>query len=77
MDDDHMEIWLWEDTSESHWERWASRVERLIGHDLDGHQARDGYSMDETYDMYIAGLTPVEAYARIESSKRDKACEPR
>lgn len=70
--DDHMLVWYWETYNpDSQWDTWFLRVQRLAGHDLDGNQDTDGYSMDTTFDMYREGLTPVEAYARIESSKRD------
>ena len=37
------------------WERWATRVERLLGHSLDGNQADDGYSMDEAFEAWESG----------------------
>lgn len=73
MNDDHMAVWELERHGmlESAWEFWVRRVEKLIGHDLDGDQDFDGYSLDTTYEMWESGLTPVEAFARIEASKRD------
>lgn len=43
-------------------ERWLSRVERILGHSLDGNQERDGYSFDFALEAYHAGQT-AEAYA--------------
>lgn len=42
------------------WERFVARVERLIGHDLDGDQERDGYSLDYAHDAFMAGVTADE-----------------
>lgn len=44
------------------WHRWVGRVERLLGHDLDGNQERNGYSLDYAHDQFERGDTP-EAYA--------------
>lgn len=70
--DDHMQVWAWENIDyTSVWESWVDRVEMLTGHDLDGTQDIDGYSLDTAYTMWQRGLTPIEAYAKIESDKRD------
>jgi hypothetical protein len=44
------------------WDRFVSRVERLIGRDLDGDQERDGYSIDCAYAAFEAGET-ADSYA--------------
>ena len=62
----------YESPSERQWLRWVKRVERLIGCDLDGNQASDGFSLDFAYDAWAAGDT-AEAYAeevRIEIAMR-------
>jgi len=74
MDDNHMDIWHAE-TYVSHeeeaWERWADRVEALLGHDLDGSLVEDGYALDYAFDMHRLGLTPEQAKARIEENKEN------
>jgi hypothetical protein len=47
----------------SPWEKWATRVEKILGHDLDGDQRQDGYSLDFALDFYEQGGTPEE-YAK-------------
>lgn len=42
----------------SPWEHWAARVEELLGHDLDGDQEIDGFSIDTALDMYEDGHSP-------------------
>lgn len=49
--------------STSAFERWAAKVEKILGHDLDGDQTRDGYSLDFASDAFDKGATP-EAYAK-------------
>lgn len=51
-----------EDTA---WDRWIARVEKLVGHDLDGDQGRDGYSLDNCVEMFEAGKTVSEALQTI------------
>jgi hypothetical protein len=48
--------------STSPWERWAARVEGILGHSLDGNQDEDGYSMDEAYEVWESGESP-QAFA--------------
>lgn len=57
------------------WEGWVAAVEARVGHDLDGDQAADGYSMDAAYVAYEGGLTPVEYAARVLASQRIVALE--
>lgn len=54
----------------SRWARWYEQVERLLGHDLDGDQETDGYSLDDAFKLYSkprlrgeARITP-EQYAQ-------------
>lgn len=46
-------------------ERWLARVERLVGHSLDGDQEKDGYSLDFCVDMFKAGKRPLDAFHTI------------
>lgn len=45
------------------WMRWINRVEQIVGHDMDGDQEADGYSLDFAYDAWRAGQTP-DTYAK-------------
>jgi hypothetical protein len=70
--DDHMQVWSWEtEDLDSDWQRWADRVEQLLGHDLDGSFNEDGYSLHGAYEMWKMGLTPEQAYARITQDKQN------
>lgn len=71
-DDNHMHVWsneTWESAHDRAWDRWATEVEALLGHDLDGSLVEDGYALDYAYDMWELGLTPADAVARIEDNK--------
>lgn len=50
-------------TKVSAWERWVKRVEKILGHDLDGNQEIDGYSLDFAGDEFEKGVSP-EQYAQ-------------
>lgn len=51
------------------WERWVAKVEKLLGHDLDGNQDRDGYSLDYAYDAFADGLSVAEYAAEVQSGR--------
>lgn len=51
------------------WERWASAVEKLLGHSLDGDQAEDGYSMDSALDAWRGGESTDAHAASIISNR--------
>jgi hypothetical protein len=51
------------DTSKSAFENWVARVEATLGHDLDGDQTTDGYSLDFALDAFNKGMTP-SAYVK-------------
>jgi hypothetical protein len=53
----------WAATHKSPFELWAERVEKLLGHDLDGNQDTDGYSLDYALDQFNSGMS-AERYAR-------------
>lgn len=45
------------------WYAFVKKAEKLLGHDLDGHQERDGYSMDRAHDWFADGET-VEDFVK-------------
>lgn len=47
------------------WEFWCEAVEKIVGHDLDGDQESDGYSLDFAGDAFDAGMTPAQYAATI------------
>lgn len=69
---DHLDLWAAETAAmePTDWEHWASALENIVGHDLDGDQAEDGYSYDSFYDMWKDGLTPAAAALRAFPARR-------
>lgn len=68
MIDTHLEIHKNEtftSTHEKRWLRWVKEVEAGLGHDLDGDQDANGYSIDLGYDWFVDGLTPAQAIAEF------------
>lgn len=55
------------------WMRWVHKVERLLGHDLDGNQDQDGYSLDYACDMFENKLTPEQYVAELQAEPNYKA----
>ena len=49
----------------SPWEIWAEQVERILGHDLDGDQERDGYSLDFALEEFNKGVTSAQYAATV------------
>lgn len=49
------------------WDFWIEAAEQLAGHELDGDDDVDGYSLDAAHDAFERGITP-EAY--VASIKR-------
>lgn len=47
------------------WEHWIGEVETVLGHDADGDQSTDGYSLDAFYEMWKGGLQPAAAAATV------------
>lgn len=47
------------------WERWIDQVDAALGHDSDGDQATDGYSLDAFYVLWNAGRTPAQAVSEV------------
>ena len=55
----------------SRWERWLEAAEKILGLDLDGDGEIDGYSLDDAYNQYVAGLTVGQYVEKVrESIKR-------
>lgn len=52
-------------------ELWLDQLEKLVGHDLDGDQKTDGYSLDDCVRMFESGV-PVESAASIIAANRIK-----
>lgn len=54
------------------WYRWCAQAERLLGHDLDGHDPdfRDGegYSLDEAHECWSKGTT-AQAYVSMVAAR--------
>ena len=51
------------------WLRWAAKVEAILGHDLDGDQDSDGYSIDGANDLYEDGCSPQIAATEFRALK--------
>jgi len=49
----------------SPFELWAADVEQILGHDLDGDQDTDGYSLDFALEAFNRGLTAAEYAASV------------
>ncbi|MDW9772582.1 hypothetical protein GOA89_11400 [Sinorhizobium meliloti] len=57
------------DSSERAWLKWCATVERMLGHDLDGNQAEDGYSLDYAYEAFLKGHKPPSYVAGVQKLK--------
>jgi hypothetical protein len=53
-------------------EAWIGRVEKIVGHDLDGDLHQDGYSMDDCYDLFEQGLTARECAVIVMTATADR-----
>ena len=64
MNNPHIDLWISE-THTPNWEReyfkFLADVEKQLGHDLDGDQDADGYSLDFAWAFFDDGLTASEA----------------
>ena len=56
--------------TERAWEAWCKKVEKLLGHDLDGNQRRDGYSLDYAHDAFADGVAPETYVAEVRHDKK-------
>ena len=62
----HLDVWemeSYESAGDRDWYRWIKKAKVLAGHDLDGRQYEDAYSLDGAYAAWEAGQTP-EGYVR-------------
>lgn len=50
-------------------EIWADKVEKILGHDLDGDQDQDGYSLDFASDAFDRGESPEHYVAKVREAK--------
>lgn len=50
--------------------RWLDNAERILGHDLDGSETEDGYSLDGAGAAYRAGVHSADYAARVRSARR-------
>jgi hypothetical protein len=68
--DSHMALGLAESAAcaPTAWERWIDQVEKLLGHDTDGDQEQDGYSLDGFYASWKAGLSPAQAVETVDET---------
>jgi hypothetical protein len=55
---------------ENEHERDLYKIERILGHSLDGDGAIDGYSLDGASDMLLDGLSVEEVVEEIREAKR-------
>jgi hypothetical protein len=60
----HIELGLLESAAlaKNPFETWCEKVEKILGHDLDGDIVSDGYALDDAFDWYEGGDWP-ETYA--------------
>lgn len=49
------------------WLRWCAVVEKLLGHDLDGDEQKNGYSIDYACEFWASGGTPADYAAAVKS----------
>lgn len=54
---------------EAEWERWVNRVEKALGHSLDGNQQRDGYSLDYANDAFQDNVSVEDFVAEVRELK--------
>ncbi len=72
----HLALWQSEthvSASERAWDRWVAKVEKLLGHPLDGDQDRDGYSLDFANDCFNDGVTAEEYALDVADAKARRA----
>jgi hypothetical protein len=54
----------------SAFEKWAARVEKILGHDLDGDHSVDGYSLDDASDAFDSGMEAAEYAGQVNKGLR-------
>ncbi len=63
------ELMLDSQDEDNRWKHWIENVEIGLGHDLDGDQKIDGYSIDYAFDFFDDGLTSNEAVIEFTAIK--------
>lgn len=59
------------------WLAYAAAIEQKLGHDLDGDQEVEGYSIDQAYDYFLDGADIEQAVAEFRFSiAQSKNCLP-
>ena len=53
---------------EKEWLSWVGTVEAMLGHDLDGDQSENGYSIGYAYDNFKLGVTTTEYVKGVRST---------
>lgn len=74
----HLEVYQIEryvPKDERNWMNWAATVERMLGHSLDGDQAKDGYCLGYAYDWFKLGSKPQEYVESVKATKMRIASE--
>lgn len=56
-------------TGERAWLAFVACVERLLGHDLDGDQDRDGYSIDFALLAFEVGTTASDYALQVQAAR--------
>jgi hypothetical protein len=49
------------------WFRFVRKVEKLLGHGIDGNQKTDGFSLDYAADSYADGWTAEEYVSEVQA----------
>lgn len=68
----HIELWQIEtyiSPQEHAWCGYVAEVEAHLGHDLDGDQDEDGYSIDRCHDFFCDGANAEQAVCEFEALK--------
>lgn len=74
--DTHMALALSESAaanSTSSWEKWIDAAEKELGHDVDGTQWIDGYSIDDALECFESGFTVGQYVDRVQRDKESVA----
>jgi hypothetical protein len=64
--------WPRDNYSPGHWHAWIAEARRLAGHDMDGDEDADGYSLDTAYDAMNSGLTPAQYVRGLRAITREQ-----
>jgi len=77
MDRQHIDLGFAEScaAAPTRFEKWCAEVEAIVGHELDGDQDRDGYSVDGALDVFCSGRLPSEYAAEIIARAADQVAE--